>query len=248
MQENAVSHETEQQNRPFTPKSHIIPNNASVDELVSGLKVADDIDDRNYQSSQADANNHHVREECNAVPSDDPSLHLTNGNIEGEDHSGRDLSHNPPVVPRRMLFRPQESHHMFHQDSHSFAEYSRPLISEQSQTSTAEDRQFQSSVAREHQGHVEVLHAAAAQSCPPVTYHKEKYAFETPPLEETLDEAEKERRRRALAIEQQQMILKRVEAARADKVATRNRKAPRQVSWILFHSPVCQTQCFARLI
>jgi hypothetical protein len=57
------------------------------------------------------------------------------------------------------------------------------------------------------------------------TYQKEAYKFETPPLDDTLDDAEKERRRRALAQEQQQMILQQVQAAREA-----NKKGPSRVS------------------
>ena len=55
------------------------------------------------------------------------------------------------------------------------------------------------------------------------TYRKDSYIFSTPPLDDALNDDEKERRRRALALEQQRMILQRVQATRAEK-AVRQRK------------------------
>ena len=46
------------------------------------------------------------------------------------------------------------------------------------------------------------------------TYHADKYAFSTPPVTDSLDDGEKERRKQALAKEQQQMILQRVQDQR----------------------------------
>jgi hypothetical protein len=70
------------------------------------------------------------------------------------------------------------------------------------------------------------------------TYQKEAYKFETPPLDDTLDDAEKERRRLALAQEQQQMILQQVHAAReANKKATSRASDKKSSPSFSYHAP-----------
>jgi hypothetical protein len=48
----------------------------------------------------------------------------------------------------------------------------------------------------------------------PETYYTDKYVFSTPPVTDSLDDMEKQRRKQQLAVEQQKMILQRVQDKR----------------------------------
>ena len=198
---------------------------------VAEIRLSDDIDDRNYHSTYTCGNYRNVREGNNTSDTPEDSWSNSVKNMGSGEGSGRALVDGPSMEPPIILRQSHEVlHRMLDQEKHFAEEFPAPSTKERPQSSTAEVDEHRTSCPKAYQSSGETFHVVEAQSYHSDTYQKQDYAFETPPLEDSLDEAEKERRRRALAIEQQQMILKRVEAARADKAASRNRKSPRQVS------------------